>query len=138
MIEGQCLCGAIQVRGTMSQPAMRACHCEMCRKLTSSMFMSVNFDPDSIRIEGDVIVYRSSEWAERGFCGTCGSTIFYGTVHDGARNLSAGLFENAANAPMKLEFFEDNCPSSYALEQTAQQKLSAEQTIALFTQGEAK
>ncbi|MEP1536473.1 MAG: GFA family protein [Paracoccaceae bacterium] len=131
-ISGSCLCGAIKVQAKVSKPALRACHCEMCRKLTSSMFMSINTDQDSIQITGNVAVYSSSEWAERGFCRTCGSVIFYSTKEDGARNLSAGLFENAAHAPMKMEFFSDNCPSAYALAGD-QEKLTAEQTIALFT-----
>ena len=131
-ITGSCLCGGIKVQAMVSKPAMRACHCEMCRKLTSSMFMSVNTDQDSIEITGDVAVYASSEWAERGFCRICGSVIFYSTKEDGARHLAAGLFENAAAAPMKMEFFSDNCPSAYALAGT-HKKLTTAQTLALFT-----
>lgn len=130
--EGTCLCGNVSVRARISKPAMRACHCEMCRKLTSSMFMSLQTDQDSIEITGDVTLFRSSDWAQRGFCGTCGSTIFYSTVHDGVRQLAAGLFPNAADAPMKIEFFTDNCPGAYALAGD-QKKLTAAQTIALFT-----
>ncbi len=134
-IEGACLCGAVSVRARMTTPAMRACHCEMCRKLTSSMFMSLNADQDSIEIAGDVTLFRSSEWAQRGFCGICGSTIFYSTVGDGARHLAAGLFKDAGGAPMKIEFYEDNCPGAYALK-GEHKKLSAVETVALFT-GEA-
>ena len=136
MLEGQCLCGAITVRAN-SAAALRACHCDMCRKHTSSMFMSVELDQHSLEIEGDVATYRSSEWAERGFCSTCGSTIFYATVHDGRRNLAAGLFADAAKAPLTQEFYADTCPDSYTLLDRGQQKLTTAQTIALFTGGDA-
>ena len=132
MIEGGCLCGAISVRAAVSKPAMRACHCEMCRKVTSSMFMSLQTDQESIEIAGEVTLFRSSDWAQRGFCGTCGSTIFYSTVHDGARHLAAGLFADAGGAPMKIEFYTDNCPSAYALA-GAHRKLTGAETVALFT-----
>lgn len=134
---GECLCGAVKVSAEASDPAMRACHCEMCRKHTSSMFMSLKFDQDTIKIEGPVKTYESSDWAVRGFCDACGSTIFYGERNGPGRNLAAGLFENAIGAPMVLEFFEDNCPNAYHLESTGQQKLSREETIALFTGDDA-
>jgi len=133
-IKGQCLCGAVQVQAALSKPMLRACHCDMCRQHTSGAFFSIAADPDSIVVEGPTQSYRSSEWAERGFCPTCGSTLWYGTVHDGARNLSAGLFQNAGGAPLKLEFFVDKCPQGYALAGD-QKKLTSQETIALFSGG---
>jgi hypothetical protein len=130
-LAGRCLCGAVTVTATMSKPILRACHCEMCRQHTSGAFFSMAADPDSIVVVGPAQTYRSSDWAERGFCGTCGSTLWYGTVHDGTRNLSAGLFENAGAAPLKLEFFVDNCPQGYALAGD-HQKMTTQETIALF------
>ncbi|KAJ03821.1 GFA family protein [Sulfitobacter mediterraneus] len=137
-LSGQCLCGAVQITATASNPILRACHCDMCRQHTSGMFVSISADPDSISVEGPAKSFRSSEWAERGFCPECGSTLWYGTVHDGVKNLSAGLFKGAADAPMKLEFFTDNCPQGYALAGT-HKKLSTQETIALFApqEGEA-
>jgi hypothetical protein len=52
-------------------------------------------------------------------------------LHDGAKNLAAGLFENAASAPLKLEFFVDQCPQGYAFSGN-HKRLTTEQTIALF------
>ena len=129
-IEGRCLCGDVTATAKMARPMMRACHCDMCRQHTSSMFMSLGVDPGSLSFEGPVKTYRSSEWAERGFCGTCGSTLFYGTVADGARHPSAGLFKDAAGAPLKLEFFADATPG-YAIE-GEHRKMTTEETLALF------
>ena len=130
-LQGQCLCGAVTVTATMSRPMLRACHCDMCRQHTSGPFFSIAADPDSITVTGPTKSYRSSDWAERGFCEVCGSTLWYGTTHDGARNLSAGLFPNAGGAPIKLEFFVDKCPQGYAL-QGDHKKLNTQDTIALF------
>tara|TARA_R110002074_G_scaffold166282_3_gene326721 strand:- start:1727 stop:2164 length:438 start_codon:yes stop_codon:yes gene_type:complete len=130
-ISGQCLCGAVKITATVTNPIVRACHCDMCRRHTSSMFMSLPTDPGSQTIEGPAKSFQSSEWAERGFCEVCGSTLWYGTLHDGAKNLSAGLFDNAAGAPLKLEFFVDQCPQGYAFAGN-HKRLTTEQTIALF------
>ena len=130
-ITGQCLCGAVTVSATVTNPIVRTCHCDMCRRHTSSMYMSLATDPDSIAVEGPAKSFRSSEWAERGFCEVCGSTLWYGTVADGQRHISAGLFENAANAPLKLEFFADACPEGYVLAGD-HRKMTTKETIALL------
>ena len=130
-LNGQCLCGAVTVTARMSKPMLRACHCDMCRRHTSSMFMSLGLDPETIVIDGPVKTFRSSDWAQRGFCEVCGSTIFYGTIEDGARHLSAGLFDNAGGADMKIEFFADAAPKGYALAGD-HKKLTTQQTLAMF------
>lgn len=115
----------------MSKPILRACHCDMCRQHTSSMFMSLAVDEGSLSFEGPLKTYRSSEWAERGFCETCGSTLFYGTVGDGNRHPAAGLFPNGGDAELKLEFFADATPNGYALAGD-HRKMTTEETIALL------
>lgn len=137
-IEGACLCGEVTVRAQVSKPILRACHCEMCRQHTSSMFMSLGVDEGSLQFAGPVKTYRSSDWAERGFCEVCGSTLFYGTIADKQRHPAAGLFKDAVGAPLKLEFFADNAPG-YALE-GAHRKMSTKETEALFApkDGEAQ
>jgi len=134
-LQGRCMCGAVTVKTTMTDPALRACHCDMCRQQTSGAFISISNDPQDVTVTGPAEVFRSSEWAERAFCRTCGSTLWYGTVHDGARHLSAGLFDNAGGAPMKLEFFVDQCPQGYAFVGD-HKKLSRQDTIALFAPNE--
>jgi len=125
------MCGAVTVTAQTTKPIVRACHCDMCRRQTSSMFMSLATDPGTLEIEGPVKIYRSSDWAERGFCEVCGSTLWYGTVEDGVRHIAAGLFDNAAGAPLKLEFFSDMVPEGYALAGDHRRMTTAE-TAALF------
>ena len=131
-INGKCLCGAVKVSAIMSDPILRACHCGMCRAHTSSMFMSVATEPGSVVVTGPAKSYRSSDWAERGFCADCGSTLWYCTIHDKDRNLAAGLFANAADAVLSVEYFSDQNPDGYTLA-GAHKRLDSEQTIALFT-----
>lgn len=134
-IEGQCLCGAISVTAKTDNAILRACHCDMCRRHTSGAFFSIETVPGSIEVSGDATIYRSSEWAQRGFCGTCGSTLWYETLQDGRRNLAAGLFADGGNAPLKMEFFADMCPQGYRLEGD-HKRLSTKETIAMFGGGD--
>ena len=134
-IIGNCLCGAVTVRADVEAPNLRACHCDMCRKHTSGMFISVATVPGSVEISGPAKSFRSSDWAERGFCDACGSTLWYGTVADGVRHPAAGLFEDAAGGEMKIEFFADACPHGYALAGD-HRKLTTDETAALFAPDE--
>jgi len=134
-IEGRCLCGAVTLRARVEKPNLRACHCDMCRRHTSGIFISVATVPGSVQFSGPAKSYRSSDWAERGFCKTCGSTLWYGTVGDDVRHPAAGLFADAAGGEMKIEFFADNCPHGYALA-GEHRKMNTEETEALFAPNE--
>ncbi|MFK7940616.1 MAG: GFA family protein [Roseovarius sp.] len=131
-ITGLCLCGAVTVRADVDTPNLRACHCDMCRRHTSGMFISVATVAGSVVVSGPAKSFRSSDWAERGFCERCGSTLWYGTVADGIRHPAAGLFDDAAGGEMKIEFFADECPHGYGLAGD-HRKLTTDETVALFT-----
>lgn len=122
-LKGQCLCGAVRIEGTpvheqLSGDGLGACHCDMCRKWTSSAFVEISIARDTAKIEGPMKTYPSSEWAERAFCETCGSPLWYRLRFDGAENeplqMSAGLFENAGGRKLEIEVFIDRKPDGYA------------------------
>ena len=135
-IKGQCLCGAVTVEATPVSDGLTVCHCDMCRRHTSSMFIGISPDQATLKIEGPAKSFQSSDWAERGFCTECGSTLWYGTTHDGARYVAAGLFDNAGGAAPAVEYFSDKCPQGYHLDGVPKRLTEAE-TIAFFTEGGA-
>ncbi|MEM1073309.1 MAG: GFA family protein [Pseudomonadota bacterium] len=134
IIEGQCLCGAVTVEAELAKTELTACHCDMCRRHTSGIFIGLSPVQSSIKMNGPAKSFRSSEWAERGFCPECGSTLWYGTVHDGARYLAAGLFDNAAGGTVTYEYYSDVCPQGYRLKDV-KKRMTTEETIAFFTGG---
>lgn len=129
-LDGQCMCGAVQVAATTSRPDLRVCHCEMCRRQNSFAFVSIQVDQDSIKMDGPVTVFKSSDWAQRAFCKTCGSTIWYGMQSDTHRNLSAGLFGKTDDVLVQ-EYFVDECILGAGFD-GAHQKLTRDETFALF------
>lgn len=130
-IKGQCLCGAVQITARVDNPRVRACHCDMCRQHGSGPFFSLETVADSIKATGPAQSFKSSEWGSRGFCGTCGSTLWYEMSGTGARNLSAGLFPNAGGGVLAGEYFVDKCPQVYALAGD-HEKLTTRETLAVF------
>ena len=74
---GGCLCGAVRYRATADPLRAMICHCETCRRASGSAFLSfVHFPKASFAWEAlEPTRYRSSAFAERGFCPACGSTL---------------------------------------------------------------
>ena len=94
---GHCLCGAVSfsVEGPL-RPVV-ACHCDQCRRSTGNYVAATSAFRECVRIEGVVTWFRSSPEARRGFCGICGSNLFWdgpGThlsIMAGALDLPTGL-----------------------------------------------
>lgn len=75
--EGGCLCGAVRYRSTAPPVRGVICHCSMCRRHSGAPILAfVHFPRDSFRwTKGEPERYQSSEFAQRGFCPLCGSTL---------------------------------------------------------------
>ena len=92
---GHCLCGAVSfaVSGALSEVCV--CHCTQCRRHTGHMLATTNVAVADLVIEWVEKVgwYRSSDLAERGFCGTCGSVLFWRRIASDRIAIAMGSFE---------------------------------------------
>lgn len=75
---GGCLCGAVRFEVALAAPEFSICHCGMCRKWCGGPFEAADCAgaPEFAKDEG-LTWYRSSDWGERGFCGRCGTNLFW-------------------------------------------------------------
>ncbi len=60
-----------------------------------------------------LIVFDSSEWAERGFCRVCGTNIFYHVKETTEYDINTGTFDDASSFKMIGEIFVDQKPATY-------------------------
>lgn len=113
-LDGQCLCGAVRVRIAPTAPHVDACHCTMCRRWGGGPTLSLRLVKDP-QIEGveHVVRYRSSAWAERGFCRTCGTHLFYFYEPASGYSFHAGMFDGADGFDLAGEIFIDEKPGYY-------------------------
>lgn len=127
-IEGRCLCGAATFRATLADGTMGACHCEMCRRWTSGPFLSVSIRPDSLMFAVDdaIAVYRSSAEAERGFCRTCGSTLFWRALDGSSADISSQLVDEPGRFPFATEIYVEEKPANYAFAHVGRRMTGAE------------
>lgn len=77
VFEGGCLCGAVRYRATSPPLRCVICHCAACRRHSGAPCLSfVHFSAEAFTWQGaEPKRYRSSRYAERGFCPECGSTL---------------------------------------------------------------
>lgn len=111
---GQCLCGAVTVHVEVDKAHVDACHCSICRRWGGGPFLGVGAQ-GGVRFdgEGDISVYSSSDWAERGFCKHCGTHLFYRLKGGQHYALPAGLIEGDLAWTMTEQIFIDEKPSWY-------------------------
>ncbi len=113
---GRCLCGTITFTLAEAATDIGACHCRMCRRWTGSPGMAVHLS-QAPEISGseNMTWYDSSDWAERGFCATCGSSLFYrikGETPD--YYVHAGALDDQDALTLKEQIFIDEKPGYYA------------------------
>lgn len=92
---GACLCGAVRLRTQGTVREVVFCHCSQCRRQTGLHYAATDVARDRLKVTGEDMVrwYRSSDGAQRGFCSTCGSALFW--LRDGGDHISvmAGAFD---------------------------------------------
>ncbi|SDU47247.1 GFA family protein [Stappia sp. ES.058] len=125
-LAGRCMCGAVEISGTADGPTAGACHCDMCRRWSSGPFFEVTCGDLVFQGEDSIIRFRSSVWAERGFCGKCGSNLFYHIVDSDEYQIAAGLLDQQSDLRLALQVFTDSKPSYYTLADDTETMTGAE------------
>jgi hypothetical protein len=76
---GHCLCGEVRFEYSGHETWCGHCHCESCRRNTSSPFTTwFGVPKNALRFTGKPpSVYRSSPGARRMFCSNCGTPMAY-------------------------------------------------------------
>ena len=140
---GKCLCGAVTYDVTDLPMETGACHCEMCRRHSGGVYLGVQVAPENITYHGaeNIGIYKSSEWAERAFCKTCGSTLYYRVTapgpHQGVYHIAFGSLDDPAGIKMTGEIFIDLKPEAYAFQGDHNTMTEAE-VMAMFAPPEAQ
>ncbi len=108
--EGGCLCGAVRYTVAAGPGQVNLCFCNMCKQATGApvpAFISVA--RDRVVWHGKPAVYQSSAIASRGFCGTCGSPLYYAGNDSSTFGFSMGCAKVAV-AP-DMVFYHDDHPA---------------------------
>jgi hypothetical protein len=79
MAGGGCLCGKVRYMTEAPLRDIVYCHCDQCRRQTGLYYAATAVPWGSVQLTGARALrwYASSDFAKRGFCGTCGSALFW-------------------------------------------------------------
>ncbi|QIE55539.1 GFA family protein [Pikeienuella piscinae] len=136
-MSGTCLCGAVSYEIAAAKSQVGACHCRMCQAWSGGVFIGLRVASDEVTLKGEenLTVYRSSDWAERGFCATCGSSLFYRITAPGPMqdeyHFGAGTLDDWGDLKMNEEFFIDRKPAAYAFAGD-RKTMTSDEVFALF------
>ena len=113
-VNGSCLCGAVKLQVKKVAKAIGACHCGMCRKWSGGALFAADCG-DQVSFEGNenVSVFKSSDWAERGFCSQCGTHLFYRLKHNNEYHIPAGVLDQDITYNFNQQIFIDKKPAWY-------------------------
>lgn len=113
-LKGQCLCGDVKFKAKTDKLFAKACHCGTCRKLNSGPYLSVGVQSGIVFTKQDGLKwYDSSEWATRGFCSTCGASLFYHLKGTDFYSVSTGCLTLPESMNFEVEYFIDEKPNFY-------------------------
>jgi hypothetical protein len=107
MHKGSCLCGAVRFATTAALDHSDACHCGMCRKASGHFWASADLPKALLTIEGEdgLRWFQSSERVRRGFCGTCGSQLFWDPIFRDRIAIAMGAFDGPTGAKLAKHIF---------------------------------
>lgn len=116
-MRGSCLCGAVVFEVTPPLRDVIACHCTQCRK-TSGHFWAASAVPlDQFRLIEDrgLAWYRSSASASRGFCRTCGASLFWQRDGKGQMSFSPSALDQPSGVAIVRHIFTADAGDYYTI-----------------------
>ncbi|WP_409433297.1 GFA family protein [Litorimonas sp. RW-G-Af-16] len=132
-LNGKCLCGGVSF--TVAAPThLDSCHCADCRRWSGGPNISLDFSAVDFKSDKTLAWFQNSDWAERGFCKTCGSSLFYRLIEDHSKmTVCAGAVDGISDdVKITKEFFIEQKPAFYDFA-GERERLTGAEVFALYS-----
>ncbi|MGB0968604.1 MAG: GFA family protein [Halocynthiibacter sp.] len=135
---GKCMCGNVRFTARDMPSEYGVCHCEMCRRWTGSALLGVSVPEGNVTWTGEDHISRlqSSDWAERAWCKTCGTGLWFKVTMEskwsGNYEIPLGLFDQANGFTMNSEIYIDHKPDSFAYAGEGRTVMTRQQCVEMF------
>jgi hypothetical protein len=103
---GGCQCGAVRYALYVAPQGAHACHCRMCQRAVGGAFalLAGAPKPDFAWTKGAPKFFASSNLAQRGFCGDCGTPLSFAYNRPENRiYVTMGSLDEPAAAPIESQ-----------------------------------
>lgn len=115
---GGCLCGAVRYRVHGALRDVVACHCSQCRRSTGHFLAATAARLSRFELVADSGLrwYAASAAARRGFCGNCGSTLFWEPHGRDHVSIAAGTLDDSSGLRTVAHIFVADKGAYYRIE----------------------
>jgi hypothetical protein len=117
MKTGSCLCGAVAFELLGSLDDVLACHCSQCRKMTGNYWASTHCADADLKFtrQDGLKWYASSDQSKRGFCGECGSSLFWKKDGETVTSICAGSIDGKTGLRLGGHIFTADAGDYYVI-----------------------
>src|SRR3954453_3720746 len=118
MPSGRCLCGAVsfEVDGPLRDVIL--CHCVECRRWHGHLCAATSVASDALRLVSDAGLRwidspDSNAHARRGFCGECGSSLFWDAPDRDTISIAAGTLDQPTGLKTVAQIYTADAADYY-------------------------
>ena len=113
-----CLCEGVMIKIKGKLRHIINCHCKQCMKTHGNFASYTSCSEDNITFihKKTLKWFESSEIAKRGFCSTCGASMFYKLLKSNNISIAAGMFSNPTKLKTQSNIFTKNKLDYYKLD----------------------
>jgi hypothetical protein len=114
---GGCLCGGVRYRVTGRLQPVVDCHCGQCRRTHGHVAAYATAAKAALELveDGGLRWYGSSPGVRRGFCGTCGASVFWERVDEPDVAIAAGTLDPPTGLATVGHIFVADAGDYYAI-----------------------
>jgi len=125
---GACLCGGVKFNLPQAPADASMCHCGQCRRWGGGAgVVCVETAGATLEAADTLRWHRTSEQSERGFCGRCGTPLFWREADGGAiTDICAGALQDDRNITVSRHIYVDDKPAYYDMAGDAERLTGAE------------
>ena len=118
MKTGSCLCGGVTYELTEPLRNSISCHCTQCRKSSGHYWAATQVPNDRFKITRDETLawYQSSPNARRGFCNTCGSSLFWQKDGQDTTSIGSGTVDGMTGIETAKHIFVEDKGDYYEVD----------------------
>ena len=114
--KGSCNCGGVSWEAKGEMRPITACHCSQCRKQSGLYYAATAVGNENLTIKGDTLKwYHATADAKRGFCGNCGSALFWKRENGDVTSILAGSIDGPSGLEIAKHIFVTDKPDWYKI-----------------------
>ena len=115
---GGCLCGAVRFEISGELRGVYNCHCGQCRRSHGHIgaYTTTTHDQLAFTEKRGLKWYESSPIARRGFCGECGSSLFWEPAEKDHIGIAAGSIDQPSGLITQGHIFTDDKGDYYTID----------------------